>query len=94
MHAKDFLDLLAVACALAVAVTVGRTNIKKQAIADLLAANAGLRERVDILEVKLQERDARIEHLEETIDGYAELVREGHLAGSNRKTSRNRTASP
>lgn len=40
-----------------------------------------------------EEKDKRIQALEETIDGYSELVRKGHLLGSSGTRSRNRSAS-
>lgn len=40
------------------------------------------------------EKDARIQALEETIDGYSELVRAGYLAGVAGPRSRNRSAAP
>ena len=39
------------------------------------------------------DKDSRILALEETIDGYSELVRAGHLAGGSGTRSRNRTTS-
>ncbi len=93
MQAKNFLDIVAMACALAVAVTVGRNNLKKQTIADLQALCQTLKLKVDELRAEIDQKDKRIEHLEDTVDGYAELVREGYLAGGHRQGGGNRSTS-
>lgn len=87
------LDILIGVAALTVALVVGRDNIKKRTIEDLQDLVEVLTLKIDSLEetvCKLRDENAE---LKETIDGYTELVRQGHLAGSGGPRSRNRTAS-
>lgn len=92
MPTKDVLDLLVYVSAIAVAITVGRTNIKKQTILDLQNLVTAQQQRITSLERELLEKDSRICDLEETVDGYSELVREGYLARGIRQGSGNRPA--
>lgn len=101
MSAKDFLEILTLVCSLAAVVVVGRSNIKKQVISDLQAlvmAHEQTINRLKLENIQLRqdstEKDERICALEETIDGYSELVRAGYLAGSSGARSRNRPATP
>lgn len=88
------LNILTCVSALALAVNVGRSNIKRTTIADLMASNTALKERVDVLEAESDLKDERILQLEETIDGYTELVRQGALARLDGTGSGNRPAHP
>jgi len=101
MSAKDFLEILTLVCSLAAVVVVGRSNIKKQVISDLQAlvmAHEQTINRLKLENIQLRqdstEKDERICALEETIDGYSELVRAGYLAGSSGARSRNRSTTP
>ena len=100
MSAKDFLEILTLVCSLAAVVVVGRSNIKKQVISDLQAlvmAHEQTINRLKLENIQLlrdsTEKDERIRALEETIDGYSELVRAGYLAGNSGARSRNRSTS-
>lgn len=88
---NTILDILVGVAALAVALTVGRDNIKKRTIAELKDLVEALEKKIDGLQKtvgKLREENAE---LKETIDGYSELVREGHLIGGSRSRGRNRS---
>lgn len=100
MKLSDYLQVLLAVCSIAAIVVVGRSNIKKQIISDLQAlvlAHEQTINRLKLENLQLQqdsaEKDGRIKALEETIDGYSELVREGYLAGSGRPRSGNRSTS-
>jgi hypothetical protein len=92
MPTKDLLDVLVYVSALAVAITVGRTNIKKQTITDqqnlIISHERTIAQQKD----EIERLCARVAHLEEVIDGYSELVRERHLAGGHRQGSGNSPA--
>lgn len=90
MHGQNYLDYLAYACALSAAVTVGRANLKKHIIEDLKTLVLAHEKTIVQLKKDNADKDERICALEETVDGYAELVREGHIAGGSGATSRNR----
>lgn len=82
------LDILVAVAALTVALVVGRDNIKKRTIEELQDLVGTLTIKIEVLEKtvgKLRDENAE---LKETIDGYAELVREGYLAGVNGSRSR------
>lgn len=86
------LDILVGVAALTVALVVGRDNIKKRTIEDLQDLVEVLTLKIDSLEetvCKLRDENAE---LKETIDGYTELVRQGHLAGGSGARGRNRSA--
>lgn len=93
MQPKDILDLLVFVSAVAVAVTVGSTNIKKQTIADLQALVQAHELTIANLKNENTEQAEEIRELRETVDGYSELVRQGYLAGGNRQSSGNSSAS-
>jgi len=96
MGAMNFLETLTLVCSLAAVVVVGRSNIKKQVISDLQALvmahertiNQLKRENIE-LRTDSTRKDERICALEETIDGYSELVRQGYLIGGGGTGSRN-----
>ena len=101
MKLSDYLQALLALCSITAIVVVGRSNIKKQIISDLQAlvlAHEQTINRLKLENLQLQqdsaEKDGRIRALEETIDGYSELVREGYLSGSSGSRSRNRSTSP
>jgi cell division protein FtsL len=100
MKLTDYVQFLLALCSITAIVVVGRSNIKKQIISDLQAlvlAHEQTINRLKLENLQLQqdsaEKDGRIRALEETIDGYSELVRAGYLAGSGGTRSRNRPAS-
>jgi len=101
MTVKDFLETLTFVTSIAIVVVVGRSNIKKQVISDLQALVMSheltikrLTEDNAALRADSEKKDERICALEETIDGYSELVRAGYLAGSSGARSRNRSTTP
>lgn len=100
MKLTDYVQVLLALVSVTAIVVVGRSNIKKQIISDLQAlvlAHEQTINRLKLENLQLQqdmaEKDGRIQALEETIDGYSELVREGYLAGSSGTRSRNRSTS-
>lgn len=100
MKLTDYVQVLLALVSVTAIVVVGRSNIKKQIISDLQAlvlAHEQTINRLKLENLQLQqdmaEKDGRIQALEETIDGYSELVREGYLAGSSGARSRNRSTS-
>lgn len=94
MGVRDYLEILMFIVSITAVVTVGRNNIKKQIITDLQALVLSHQLTIEKLKKDNEEKDVRICELEETVDGYAELVRQGHLAGLGGPRSRNRPASP
>lgn len=101
MKLADYAQVLLALVSVAAIVVVGRSNIKKQIISDLQAlvlAHEQTINRLKLENLQLQqdmaEKDGRIQALEETVDGYSELVREGYLAGFSGARGRNRTTSP
>jgi len=101
MTVKDFLETLTFVTSIAIVVVVGRSNIKKQVISDLQALVMSheltikrLTEDNAALRADSEKKDERICALEETIDGYSELVRQGYLLGGSGPRSGNRPASP
>ncbi len=94
MHPSDVMNVLTAVSAISLAVTVGRSNIKRQTIADLVSSNSALKERVEILEAEVANKNEQIQDLRETIDGYTKLVREGALAGLDGARSGNGSTHP
>lgn len=101
MNIKNFLEILTFVCSIAAVVVVGKSNITKQVMSDLQALVMShektinqLRQENVQLKADSDKKDERICALEETIDGYSELVREGYLAGSYGTRSRNSPAPP
>lgn len=101
MRASDFLEILLAVCSITAVVVVGRSNIKKQVISDLQALVMSHEQTINRLKLEniqirtdSDEKDERICALEETIDGYSELVRQGYLLGSSGTRSGNRPAPP
>jgi outer membrane murein-binding lipoprotein Lpp len=93
-QAHFILDILVGVAALTVAVVVGRDNIKKRTIEELQALVVALTQKIDILENSVDKcRDANT-RLKETVDGYAELVREGYLTGFDRSRRRDGSTDP
>lgn len=102
MTLSDFVEVLLAICSIAAVTVVGHSNIKKQVISDLQALVMAHEQTINKLkeenaEVKAawakdsKAKDERIRVLEETVDGYSELVRKGHLLGSSGTRSRNRS---
>jgi hypothetical protein len=91
---RDYLETLMLIVSITAVVAVGRNNIKKQIITDLQALVLSHQLTIEKLKKDNEEKDIRICELEETVDGYAELVRQGHLAGFGGPRSRNRPAAP
>ena len=101
MKLIDYVQLLLAICSITAVVIVGRSNIKKQIISDLQAlalAHEQTINRLKLENIQLRkdsaEKDERIRALEETIDGYSELVRQGHLTGFGGPRNRNRSTTP
>jgi len=101
MPPKDILDILVYVSAIAVAITVGRTNIKKQTIADLcLLVEAHektikqLREENQVQASVMQQQDHKIVYLEGVVYGNTQLVPGGLVAGSIRQGSGNSPVDP
>lgn len=94
MGVRDFLEILMLVVSITAVVAVGRNNIKKQVITDLQALVLSHQLTIENLKKQNEEKDIRICELEETVDGYAELVRQGHLAGLGGPRSRNRPTTP
>lgn len=103
MNLSDGLQMLLAVCSIAAIVVVGRSNIKKQVISDLQALVLAHEQTINKLKEENAEvkaawakdsaaKDERIRILEETVDGYSELVRKGHLLGGSGARSRNRPA--
>lgn len=93
MDVKSFLEILTFVSSIAAVVVVGKSNIKKQVISDLQALVAAHEQTINQLRKDSADKDERIATLEDTIDGYSELVREGYLAGGSGPRGRNSTAS-
>lgn len=98
MKLQDLIEIILAAFTIGGMVVVGRSNIKKQTISDLkdlVLAHEQTINRLKLENIQLRadsaEKDKRIYALEETIDGYSELVRAGYLAGSSGARSRDRT---
>jgi hypothetical protein len=79
---------------------VGRSNIKKQIISDLQALVLAHEQTINQLKLEniqlrndSAEKDDRIGALEDTIDGYSELVRQGYIPGGSGSRGRNRPTS-
>jgi hypothetical protein len=89
---RDYLETLMLIVSITSVVAVGRNNIKKQVITDLQALVLSHQLTIENLKKQIEEKDVRICELEETVDGYAELVRKGHLPGSSGARGRNRPA--
>jgi hypothetical protein len=90
LNLSDYLQALLAVCSIAALVVVGNSNIKKQVISDLQSLVMAHEQTINTLKeenTKLRsdsaKKDERICALEETIDGYSELVRKGHLLGSS-----------
>lgn len=95
----DFLQALLAVCSIAAFVTVRRDTIRKKTISDLQAlvlahelTNQQQAHEMTQMRAELQKKDERICALEETIDGYSELVRTGYLLGGSGEAGRNRPA--
>ena len=101
MKVTDFAEILLAVVSIAAVVVVGKSNIKKQIITDLQTLVLSHEQTINQLKmenIKLRTdsaaKDERICALEETIDGYSELVRQGYLLGSSGARSRNGPATP
>jgi hypothetical protein len=94
VHTKDALDILAYLCGIAVAVTVGRNNLKKQTIADQANLIVVLHQEIALLKEQNAGQEQRIKCLEGKLDGNAQVVGRGPVALGHRKSSGNSPASP
>lgn len=101
MKLDNYVQILLALVSITAVVVVGRSNIKKQIISDLqtlVLAHEQTINRLKLENLQLQqdsaEKDGRIRALEETIDGYSELVRAGYLAGFSGPRSGNRPTTP
>lgn len=94
MFGKNMIDIVTIIIATGAATAINRSSVKKQTIQDLKDLAETQQLEIDSLKRQIEEKDKRICHLEEIVDGYAELVREGHLAGSNGPRSGDGSANP
>lgn len=101
MNVADYLQALLALCTITTMIVIGRSNIRKQLISDLQAlvlAHEQTINRLKLENIQLRqdsaEKDGRISALEETIDGYSELVRQGYLLGGGGSRSGNSPAPP
>lgn len=101
MQPKDILDIIVFAAAIATAITVGRTNIKKQTIADLMTLVEV--HQLTITELKDENREQaalisqqnnKIVYLEGVVYGNSKLVQGGSVARSPGPGSGNSPANP
>jgi len=92
MQPKDALDIIAYLVGIGTTIVVVRSNVKKQTIEDLQTLVEAHEKTIKQLKSGNKYKDERISVLEETVDGYSQLVREGYLSGINRPSGRNRTA--
>ena len=93
MTLAAFLEILLAVCSLTAAVVVGRSSVKKHLIADLQALVLVHEQTIKQMKKDGALKDERIRVLEETVNGYAELVRQGYLTGGSGPRSRNRSTS-
>jgi hypothetical protein len=98
LNLSDALQALLAVCSILALVVVGNSNIKKQVISDLQALVMAheqtinkLKEENTNLRKDSAAKDERICALEETVDGYSELVRKGYLLGGGWPRGRNRS---
>ena len=101
MQLKDFLEILTFVVSIAAVVVVGRSNIKKQVIADLQALVTSHQLKIEELTKDLAasrdreaKKDQRIEALEDILDGRPELVRAGNHIGFDGQARGNRATAP
>lgn len=101
MKLDNYVQVLLAMISITAVVVVGRSNIKKQIISDLQALVLAHEQTINQLKLEnlqlqqdMAEKDGRIQALEETIDGYTELVRQGHLSGGSGPRGRNRSTTP
>lgn len=85
MQPKDALDIIAYLVGIGTTVVVVRSNVKKQIIEEQKLL-------IEAHEKTINQLKKRVAYLEEVVDGYTDMVREGHLSGIDRPSSRNRTA--
>jgi hypothetical protein len=85
--AKDFLNIIAMVCAIAAAVVVARTSLLKQTIAA----------QESLIEALIGEKDQlarRVAYLEAVVNGDPGMVGKGHLASGVGEGRGNRPAHP
>lgn len=76
MHLTEALQYVAYSAAIAVSVTVGSANLKKQTIADQSAL-------IQALEAQLSDKEKHIKNLEAALEQHTKLVGEGPVARSH-----------
>jgi len=82
MFGKSMLDIVTIIFALAAALAINRSNVKKQTIADL-------KDLVEVQQYKIESLEEEIEELRAIVEGNPELVREGTVAWSHGARSGN-----
>jgi len=99
--AKDLINIVALVCAIAAAVVVGRTTLLKQTIAALEALVASLEkknkdqaEEIKALKENKDDMEQRVKALEAIIRGNPQMVDQGYLAPCERCGRRNCAAHP
>ena len=78
MFGKDTPDLVVMVITVGVATALNRSGTKSKVIQDYKELN-------EVQRLKIEELEAEKKELQETVDGYTKLVREGYLAGGNRQ---------
>lgn len=80
MQASSFLNVIALACAIGAAITVGRTGLLKQTITTQASLITALKDENAEYKAKIDKQDRRIEVLEAIIHANPGLVGAGYLA--------------
>lgn len=94
MSAVNFINIIALACAIGAAITVGRTGLLKQTIAAQASLITALKDENAEHENHIKEQDRRIEVLEAIIRANPGLVGSGYLASRQRQGRGNGPAHP
>jgi len=76
MFGKSMLDIVTIIFAMAAALAINRSNVKKQTISDL-------KDLVEVQQLKIESLEEELEELRAIVEGDPELVREGSVAWSH-----------
>lgn len=80
MQTVNFVNIIALACAIAAAITVGRTALMKQTISTQASLILALQQENEQHKAHKETQDRRIEMLEVVVRANAGMVGTGHLA--------------
>lgn len=94
MQAVNFVNLIAMACAIGAAITVGRTGLLKQTINAQASLIIALKDENAEHEERIAQQDRRIEVLEAIVRANPGLVGAGYMASGQRQGRGNRPTSP